>query len=79
MPPPLDFGLGAQRIPASPAIRQLPLFAATRCGTIPKDAGAYVLNLTVKPTATLGFLTIWPNGSASGMPVVSNLNDLDGR
>ena len=54
--------------------------SATRCGTIPKDAGAYVLNLTVKPTTTLGFLTIWPNnGSASGMPVVSNLNDLDGR
>ncbi len=39
-------------------------------------AQAYVLNATVVPSAPLGYLTLWPEGSAQ--PVVSTLNALDG-
>jgi YVTN family beta-propeller protein len=46
------------------------------CG-IPSNASAYSLNVTVVPTATLGYLTIWPTGAAQ--PVVSTMNSLDGR
>jgi hypothetical protein len=45
------------------------------CG-IPATAAAYSLNVTVVPTASLGYLTIWPTGEAQ--PVVSTLNS-DGR
>jgi YVTN family beta-propeller protein len=44
---------------------------------IPPTAGAYSLNVTVIPTATLGYLTIWPTGV--DRPVVSTMNSLDGR
>jgi hypothetical protein len=40
------------------------------------EASAYVLNVTVVPKRTLGFLTIWPGGAR---PTVSTLNSLDGR
>ena len=45
------------------------------CG-IPSSAAAYSLNVTVVPTAALGYLTAWPAGLAQ--PGVSTLNS-DGR
>ena len=36
---------------------------------------AYVFNSTVVPPASLGFLTLWPQGSV--LPTVSTLNALD--
>ena len=44
--------------------------------TIPATAQAYSLNVTVVPTATLGYLTIWPAGQTQ--PYVSTLNSLNG-
>ncbi len=49
---------------------------AGSCG-IPASATAYSLNLTVVPSVTLGYLTLWPTGQSQ--PVVSTLNSLDGR
>ncbi len=46
------------------------------CG-IPNTALAYSLNITVVPTAQLGYLSVWPTGQVQ--PVVSTLNSLDGR
>jgi hypothetical protein len=43
---------------------------------IPAEATAYSLNVTVVPTASLGYLTIWPAGVPQ--PTVSTLNS-DGR
>ena len=43
---------------------------------IPATGQAYVLNATVVPPASLGYLTLWPQGQAQ--PVVSTLNALDG-
>jgi hypothetical protein len=45
------------------------------CG-IPSTARAYVLNAAVVPTNTLGFLTLWPTGSAR--PLASTLNATTG-
>jgi hypothetical protein len=45
------------------------------CG-IPSTAVAYSLNVTVVPTASLGYLTLWPAGL--NQPTVSTLNS-DGR
>jgi Chitobiase/beta-hexosaminidase C-terminal domain/Beta-propeller repeat len=42
----------------------------------PAAAQAYVLNATVVPTTSLGYLTLWPDGAAQ--PVVSTLNATDG-
>jgi hypothetical protein len=39
-------------------------------------AQAYVLNATVVPQVTLGYLTLWPDGGTQ--PVVSTLNSYDG-
>jgi hypothetical protein len=39
-------------------------------------AQAYVFNTTVVPPASLGFITLWPDGQ--GRPVVSTLNAIDG-
>jgi hypothetical protein len=39
-------------------------------------AQGYVLNATVVPPGSLGFLTLWPHGAAQ--PTVSTLNSLDG-
>lgn len=47
---------------------RLPL---TACG-LPGSAGAYSLNATVVPSASLGHLTLWPFGTAQ--PFVSTLN-----
>ncbi len=46
------------------------------CG-IPATAGAYSLNVTVVPTGSLGYISVWPTGQAQ--PTVSLLNSLDGR
>ncbi len=43
---------------------------------IPSAAQAFVLNATVVPQHTLGYLTLWPNGASQ--PVVSTLNAPDG-
>jgi hypothetical protein len=45
------------------------------CGGTPQ-AQAYVLNATVVPQASFGFLTLWPQGIAR--PAVATLNALDG-
>jgi hypothetical protein len=45
------------------------------CG-IPSTATAYVLNATVVPVGSLGYLTLWPDGE--GQPYVSTLNAIDG-
>ena len=45
---------------------------------IPATAAAYSLNVTVVPTGSLRFLTMWPAG-IDLRPVVSTLNSLDGR
>ncbi len=45
------------------------------CGA-PVNARAHVLNATVVPPGSLGFLTLWPDGQAQ--PLVSTLNALDG-
>ena len=45
---------------------------STNC-PIPSTAGAYSLNFTVVPVATLSFLSAWPEGQ--GYPGVSVLND----
>jgi len=49
--------------------------AAAACGA-PAAAQSYVLNATVVPPGALGFLTLWPQGSAQ--PLVSTLNAIDG-
>ena len=43
---------------------------------VPSQSQAYVLNATVLPWGSLGYLTLWPAGS--GQPLVSTLNSLDG-
>jgi uncharacterized repeat protein (TIGR03803 family) len=42
----------------------------------PSTAGGYVFNATVVPSASLGYLTLWPDGETQ--PVVSTLNAYDG-
>ncbi|MBZ5521076.1 MAG: DUF11 domain-containing protein [Acidobacteriia bacterium] len=42
---------------------------------VPPSAQAFVLNATVVPSSSLGFLTLWPQGAAQ--PLVSTLNALD--
>jgi hypothetical protein len=46
------------------------------CG-IPPTAAAYSLNVTVAPSGSLGYLTVWPFGE--DQPIVSTLNSFDGR
>lgn len=43
---------------------------------LPLSAGTFSLNATAVPTAGLGYLTMWPFGSAQ--PLVSTLNATDG-
>jgi hypothetical protein len=49
---------------------------AGTCG-VPPDAKAYALNVTVLPVDTLGYLTLWPSGTAQ--PPVSTINSFLGR
>ena len=46
-----------------------------QCGVSTQALG-YVLNATVIPVSTLGYLTLWPDGE--NQPVVSTLNAVDG-
>ncbi len=46
------------------------------CG-IPPSAQAYSVNVTVVPSGTLGYLTLWPAGQTQ--PLASTLNSWDGR
>ncbi len=46
------------------------------CGP-PSNSAAYVLNATVVPVHSLGYLTLWPDGESQ--PTVSTLNAYDGR
>ena len=48
---------------------------ASPCG-VPNTAKAFVLNATVVPLATLGYLALWPDSQKQ--PVVSTLNAIDG-
>jgi hypothetical protein len=48
---------------------------ATVCGA-PATAQSYVLNATVVPPGSLGYLTLWPQGAVQ--PFVSTLNAVDG-
>ncbi len=45
------------------------------CG-VPSQSQAYVFNATVVPVVSLGYLTLWPDGT--GQPYVSTLNAYDG-
>ena len=49
---------------------------SSSCG-IPANAVAYSMNITVVPSASLGFLTVWPSGQPR--PLASTLNALDAR
>ena len=49
---------------------------ASSCG-VPANAEAYSLNVTVVPHGILGFLTMYPCGTA--VPQTSTLNSIDGR
>jgi hypothetical protein len=44
--------------------------------SIPSSAQGYVFNATVIPVVSLGYLTLWPDGT--NQPVVSTLNATDG-
>jgi hypothetical protein len=56
------------------ATREFPI-PASACD-VPATAEAYSLNITVVPQGGLGYLTVWPAGSA--VPVVATLNSLSG-
>ncbi len=49
--------------------------ASSLCGA-PLSAQSFALNATVVPSATLGYLTLWPQGASQ--PLVSTLNAVDG-
>ena len=49
--------------------------AGSPCG-IPSAASAHIMNATVVPSSSLGFLTLWPHGL--NRPLVSTLNAIDG-
>ncbi len=59
--------------PAAQSSRTFPLGGV--CG-LPRNAGAYSLNVTAVPPGPLSFLTIWPAGQPR--PFVSTLNAFDG-
>jgi len=47
---------------------------ASACG-VPTGAQAYVLNATVVPSAPLGYLTLWPQGTAQ--PLAATVSAID--
>ena len=61
---------------AGGAARSFALPQNPNCG-IPATVAAYSLNVTVIPSAPLGYLTIWPTGEPQ--PLVSTLNSPDRR
>jgi hypothetical protein len=62
---------GPPSLPAS-SNRVVPMPTSTTC-SIPSNAGAYSLNITVVPPGPLAFLSVWPAGAP--YPGVSTLND----
>jgi YVTN family beta-propeller protein len=50
-------------------------FPAAPCG-VPSVAQAFVMNATVVPLGSVGYLTLWPDGAPQ--PLVSTLNAYDG-
>ena len=56
--------------------RTIPI-ATSPCAP-PANAAAYVFNATVAPSGVMPYLTLWPDGSQGGQPVVSTLNAYDG-
>jgi photosystem II stability/assembly factor-like uncharacterized protein len=86
--PPQTSGQGSHYVPITPcraadtrstsAITAITSrdFGFATCN-IPSNATALALNVTVVPIRSLGYLSIWPAGTAQ--PVVSTLNSLDGR
>jgi hypothetical protein len=69
--------LDTRQPPGSPPISgQIDITViASGCGSVP-SAQAYVLNATVIPSASFGFLTLWPQGITR--PTAATLNALDG-
>ena len=59
---------------AAGTTRDIPIPSGS-CG-IPATAGAYSLNVTAAPRGYLGYLSVWPSGSA--FPMVSTLNSFTG-
>jgi trimeric autotransporter adhesin len=57
---------------AANVTRSVPMPSSTNC-SIPSNAGAYSLNITVVPPGPLSFLSVWPAGQP--YPGVSTLND----
>jgi hypothetical protein len=62
-------------IMAANTTRTFPLPTGS-CG-LPSSAAAYALNVTVVPTSTLNYLTLWPAGQSQ--PTVSTLNSATGQ
>ncbi len=62
---------------AGNSARSFPLSEGDNPCSIPANAAAYSLNVTVVPQGRLGYLTIWPTGE--GQPTASTLNSPDGR
>ena len=70
-------GLGPPSLTANQE-RQFPILNATTTCNIPASGvAAYSLNVTVVPSGSLGYLTVWPTGQMR--PAVSTLNDVLGR
>ncbi len=65
---------GGPELPAG-SIREFDI-PHSACG-IPSTAVAYSLNVTVVPSGSLNYLTLWPTGEPE--PYVSTLNSYDGR
>ena len=66
---------GAPSLSPGPA-RSFPIQSSTTC-SIPYNAQAYSLNVTVIPPASLGYLILWPTGQPQ--PNAVTLDDLQGQ
>ena len=60
---------------AGPFAGELTIPFVTQCG-LPNEAQAFVVNATVLPSSSLGYLSLWPDGD--NRPEVSTLNSYDG-
>jgi len=52
-------------------------FTVSGACNVPADAAAFSINVTAVPNGDLSYLTVWPSGQTQ--PLVSTLNDKDGR
>jgi hypothetical protein len=64
--------LDTRQIPPGNPFSELTIKVAGSPCAVPVSAAAYALNATVVPRATLGYLTLWPDGQSQ--PRVSTLN-----